>query len=251
MKTTKYLIAAAFLATGLFAGCKKGDSSYGVAANDKVMGPTANITFQVQTVPQRPGYMLQWNSGSLITSKIIFNGTILNGNVGELMTFDAPALKTIDLTKSSLTTLGSVNVAYEKYLRASFAADIDPINSVTSLVLQGYFYPVPPPSGVAPFSPIPIEIAISTHAVLNSVMLSNLLINKSNYVATLSLDVNQLTSGISPFMLTTATITNGTILIDNESNPELFGIVVKNLENYMINVQLSAQLMNTVSNPVQ
>ncbi len=251
MKTIKYLIAAVIVSTALFTGCKKEDRNDSLTAYEaKKMGPRANITYRLQTIPQRPGYMLQWNSGSVITTNIVFNGSIINGDVGELMSFDSPGLKTIDLTKASLTTLGSVNVAYNKYLRGNFAVEIDPVNSMTSLILNGYFYPIPPPTGAIPFSPVPIEIAVSTHAVLNSVQLANLYIDKSNYIATISLDINQLTHGLTQAMLNGAALTDGTLLISNESNPLLYGIIVKNMENYMLNLQFSAQLMNT-ANPVQ
>ena len=86
---------------------------------------------------------------------------------------------------------------------------------------------------------------------LNSVMLSNLPINNGIYTAIISMDVNQLTLGIDDAALSVAAKTNGAILITNESNPNLYGIVVKNLENYMMNLKLSVNAMSTPANPVQ
>lgn len=65
------------------------------------------------------------------------------------------------------------------------------------------------------------------------------------------MDVNQLTLGIDDAALSVAAKTNGAILITNESNPNLYGIVVKNLENYMMNLKLSVNAMSTPANPVQ
>ena len=84
MKPIKYIIAAAFVTTAMFAGCKKDDTNTGTAAYDtRLMAPAANITFQVQTIPQRPGYMLQWTSGSMITDEVLFRGTFMAGNAVE------------------------------------------------------------------------------------------------------------------------------------------------------------------------
>ena len=147
--------------------------------------------------------------------------------------------------------MGTVRVPYNNYLRGIFTIGLNPVNSVTSLDLKGQYYQIQPPSHTAPFSPVPVEIAISTSVALNSVMLANLPINKGAYTAVISMDVNELTHGIDDAALSIATKTNGAILITNESNPALYGIVVKNLENYMLNVQLSVENMSTPTNPAQ
>ncbi len=253
MKKIKYLIAAAFVSTALFAGCKKYDTtSSGTADYDRLKAPSANITIQVQTIPQRPGYMLAWTSGQMITSEVMFTGSFLNGDPVEQQSYVSTGFNTIDLVTPSVTTLGSVDVPYHTYLRGFFTIGINPINSVTSLDLKGQYYQIQPPShGIAPFNPVPVEIAISTPVALNSVMLSNLPINNGIYTAIISMDVNQLTLGIDDAALSVAAKTNGAILITNESNPNLYGIVVKNLENYMMNLKLSVNAMSTPANPVQ
>jgi hypothetical protein len=248
MKTTKYLIAAAFAATSLFAACKKDNNSTGGAAYDtKLMAPTANINYRVQTIPQRPGYMLQWTSGSMITSEVIFTGTFINGDPVEQRSYEGKGFNTIDLVTPSITNLGVVNVPYNNYLRAIFTIELSPINSLTSLVLKGQYYQIQPPSGIAPFQPVPVELAISTPVALNAVMQSKLRINNGNYIATIAMDVNQLTNGIDDALLSTAARTNGMILISNQSNPNLYGIVVKNLEDYLMNMQLTVE---ATSSPV-
>ncbi len=250
MKKIKYLIAAALVGTAAITSCNKGDTQYGAAANDNLAVSNADIIFQVQVNPQRPGYMLQWTAGSMITSEVMFTGTFVNGDPVEQKSYSGKAFNTIDLVTPSVTTVGGVNVPYHDYLRGFFTVALNPINSVTSLELKGQYLQIQPPSGaLAPFVPVPVTIAITTPVALNSVMLSNLPINKSRYVATITMDVNQLTNGIDDAALSAAARTDGGILITNESNPNLYGIVVKNLENYFMNVQLSAQNVNVPITP--
>jgi len=252
MKTIKYLIAAAVVSTALFAGCKKGDTTNtSTGAYDKLMGPAANITVRVQNIPQRPGYMLQWTSGSMITGNVLFTGSYTGGNAEHQEVYQSNAMAKIDLVTSSVTNLGSVTVPYNKYIRGIFTVGLAPINSVTSLELSGQYYQIQPPSATAPFQPVPVIIAISTTVAVNSVMLYNLPIDRGLYTATISMDINKLTNGIDDAALSAAAKTNGAILITNESNPALYDIVVKNLENYRMNLQLSAVEMSTPANPAQ
>ena len=254
MKPIKYLIAAALVSSALFTGCTKDASTSGTAAYDtKTMAPMANITFRVQTIPQRPGYMLQWTEGSMITSEVSFTGSFLNGDPVEQQTYQSKGYKVIDLVTPSITTIGTVSVPYHNYLTAMFAVNLNPINSTTSLVLKGQYYQIQPPSGIAPnpFKPVPVIIAISTQATLNGMRLSKLGIDQGNYTVTIDMDVNQLTNGIDDAAMSVAAQTNGTIIISNESNPNLYGVIVKNLESYMMNLQFAVQATGTPVNPAQ
>ena len=54
----------------------------------------------------------------------------------------------------------------------------------------------------------------------------------SSYIAVTTIDLSTVTSGITATMLLNAKLTNGTIVISDESNQNLYGMVIDNLEQH-------------------
>ena len=252
MKTTKYLLTAAVVSAALFTGCSKKDNNYNLAEDRAMPGPpVSNVTVVLQNIKQRPGYMLQWNSGTLTTADILFTGEHAYGNMVEMVKYNTKVVKSIDLVTPSVTNLGAIAVPLGNYLSGSFGIDLLGISSANSiklanaLYLEGVYYPIPPPGSTATTitDPIPVRVIVNTPVILSSEWLNKLAINRPAYTATMSFNVGHLAAGIDENMLKNAVRTNGTVYITSTSNQNIYKIIVNNLENNLMEVQLSASDM--------
>jgi hypothetical protein len=96
-----------------------------------------------------------------------------------------------------------------------------------------------------PMQQTPIQLLITQRILLNSQSVYNSTIDQPAYTANLSLDLSQITNGIDPGMLQNAEMINGTIIISNSVNSNLYNIIVNNLQNYQLNAQLTPQVLTT------
>jgi len=254
MKTTKYLLAAV-LAGAVLTGCSKKDNNYNIAAVTALqMKPTASVSLVVQTTGQKPGGMLDWTMGTMTATQIQFDGVQLKGDVFDLAEYTGKTIKSIDILTPSSSTLGALAVPFDTYTRAFFAIKLAPggVTSSTglsnSLFLNGLFYPRNAnTSAKTTIEPVPIQIIVNDPVLMKSVWLANLTLRQRNYSATFVIDVNNITLGIDEAMLNNAVRPYGVIYITKTTNQNLYGIVVRNLENHMMGLQMSAELMNSVN----
>ena len=170
MKAVNYLIAAGVISAAL-SGCSKSDNSYLMASETILPAPpTANVSVTVQTMRQKPGYMLQWNTGMITATQLQVTGVHYVGNMLQASEYDDKVRKSIDILTPSLFTLGTVAVPTDLYDHLSLGIKLAPgglTNSGSmdnSLFLSGSFYSVPPPDPKGPnasrnsFDPVPIQI---------------------------------------------------------------------------------------------
>ena len=254
MKTTRYLLAASIAVAALTAGCSKQDNNYNVAADQLLPAkPAANVLVRLQVERQRPGYMFQWNTGSITTSDVVFNGVHLIGNMLNKQEFTAEAVRSIDIIRPSVTDLGTIAVPFDTYTHASIGIGLlglksaNSMNLANSLYLDGYYYPVPPPGARSVTDPIPVKVSVNGPVVMNSKWLDQVLINKADYIATVSINVFGLTAGLDQRMLNAAEQVNGTIYINSTTNQDIYRIIVANLQDNIMPVQLSTPL-NSIAN---
>ncbi len=262
MKTINYVIAAAMVGA-MLSGCSKKDNNYNMASETIIpAAPKANVSVIVQTMRQKPGYMLQWNTGRITATQLQATGVHLIGNMLQATEYDQKVIRSIDILTPGIFTLGSVAVPYDLYDHMSFGLQLAPVGLTNSgrldnsLYLSGSFYSVPPPDPMRPtasknsFNPVPIQIIVNDAVVMNTAWLDKIRLSEPGYSATLFIDVNSITSGIDDVMLKNAVKTNGVIYITNISNQNLYGIILKNLENHLMEVRMSALLLNMSSNPI-
>ena len=261
MKTINYLIAAGLISAAL-TGCSKSDNS-SLMASETVLPvtPNDNVSVMVQTMRQKPGYMLQWNTGTITTNQLQVTGVHLIGNMLQASEYHDQAIKSIDILTPSLFTLGTIAVPYGLYDHMSLGLLLARGGLTNSgrldnpLFLSGLFYSVPPPDPKGPnaartsFDPVPIQIIVNDVVVMNTVWMDMIRLSQPNYTAKFVIDVNRITSGIDDIMLNNAVRTNGVIYITNTSNQDLYGIILKNLENHMMEVNMAAMSLNTGSSP--
>ncbi len=241
MKTIKYMIAAGIISAALITGCNKENSlESGLTGTAAATNGSANVTYQLRTLLPPAGTLIKWDKGSITSSGLFFYGSHLEGNMVSKETFEGKGSGTWDLFSNPV--LGTVNVPFNNYLGVSLAVGLNPLNGTNSLSLSGVFG-VPPTGNIAvPAQPIPVQVIINEPIVLNTVWTSNVVINQPAYAAAILLDMNGITNGIDAAMLENAQATNGTIFITSNSNQNLYGIIVANLQNNMINVEFSPGL---------
>ena len=250
MKTLKYMIAAALISATFFTGCKKGDNPLGTAANEISKEGTivsSNLNYRLGAASQTSNTLIQWNKGYVTASELFFNGLLIDGSVIKPGREMAKSGVTVDLFVPS--SLGTVQVPFNVYSGASANVNLNPLNGNSSLWLAGTAAIINTVPDMPPVKMRPVQLIIDQPVTLTSEVINNVKISQLNYTVTLTMDLNQLTSGIDAGMLENAMINNGIILISAKDNPNLYGIIFKNLQNNLLKMQLSTQLINT-SNPV-
>ena len=241
MKTIKYMIAAGIISAALITGCNKENSlESGLTSTAAATNGSANVTYQLRTLLPPAGALIKWDKGSITSSALFFYGSHIEGNMVSKETFEGKAPGTWDLFSSPV--LGTVNVPFNDYLGVSLAVGLSPMNETNPLFLSGVFGKPPTGNIAAPAQPMPVQVVISEPIVLNTVWTSNVVINQPAYTAAILLDMNALTNGIDATMLENAQVTNGTIFITGQSNQNLYGMIVTNLKNNLINVEFSPSL---------
>ena len=113
MKPIKLMIALAFGGAVIFQSCKKNDNNYVATPASKNIANTQNniasgnfteaagiINCQLTVIFPDPTPQLQWNSGYITTTSLVFNGTHIVGNMLSQTTFPTQINQTIQLSKS-------------------------------------------------------------------------------------------------------------------------------------------------------
>lgn len=244
MKTIRYMIAAATMSAALFMGCTKENSPErglsDVAVNAKAINKidgNATIFYQLQTLLP-PSATIKWTSGNITASEDILNISRTEGNVIEKFTLTGDVRRTYDLFSDPV--IGSVNVPYYRYTGIATTIELfsrSP-NSDISLALNGVFRVNPGDAA------IPVRVNIDQPLALNSIWISNVLVNSPVYTALITLDMSQVTNGITTTMFENAGLTNGTLVISSTSNPDLYAIIVNNFQDMTLNLQLNAPNTN-------
>ncbi len=238
MKKMRYIFAAATISAALIAGCNKANSPesglMGAAANASTIAPVAGsaiVTLQLKTLLP-PSPMITWESGTIDASEDIINASRLEGNMVKKYTFGNKEARTYNLM--GINTIGSVSVPYYNYLGMSASIQANPIDRSTAVILAGAFRAVPGSSR------IPLTVNINQNIALTTMWISNVNINQPAYTALITLDMSQIANGITSTMLQNA-VANGAIVISQSSNPDLYSIILNNLQNMQLNMQINTQ----------
>ena len=259
MKTIKYLLVVA-LAGAALTGCSKKDSNYNVVADNVLPSlPNANLSLVVQTIAQKPGGLVKWDMGGIAATQIVFDGTQFTG--GDMLTlaeYTDKAIKAIDIVHPSTTNLGAVLVPFGKYQRVTFGLKLAPVGVTTtaslanSLFLSGSYYSTATANPMArgAFGPVPVQVIINDPVLMNSTWFSKVTLQQSNYAVNFVIDVNNVMAGIDETMLNNAVRTNGVVYITNVSNQNLYGFIIKNLENHLMEARMSVPPVNVISTNV-
>ena len=186
---------------------------------------TSGVTFQLLTLLP-PGALVVWNTGYLTTTALQADGYYPVGNSEHALHFAAPTGKpgqTVQLF--SPVVLGSVPVSPGSYNSMDFSLVLGQDMSAASFYLSGTCTL----NGV--YVPVQISVIQSLEMTAhwgNSVTINN---NGQSYTASMTLDLAQVTNGITTQMLAAAQRSNGTIVISSNWNNNLYHLMLSNLQN--------------------
>jgi hypothetical protein len=212
MKRTLLLLAGA---TSLLFSCKK-ESDVDNNANE------STVTYQLATTnsasPGQAGEVgrtaatfLSWTGGTASVSEIKFEAKGDNK-----VEYKSSVSKTIDLA-SALNTLGGIGVPYGTYEKIEFKIRFVPTATTPSLELLGTYTPTN--GGTA----VPVVVRFNEPFELKFEKKTPTTIDaNTDYTALGTLALGFLNQGVVESWLSGATQTNGSIVISNNSNTNLY-----------------------------
>lgn len=249
----KQIILAALITSAIFAGCTKENNETLIANNtgkritdgpgkevgalntdvngvhnniDGATNAPYGIMFQFITT-RPPGALVQWNGGYMNNSSIGLTACLQVGDMRQRLQFETQTGHLLEF--ASPVTLGIVVADPTTYYLMIPRITLMPSNKVSALFLMGT-------TRIQEFAaPVPIEIRIDQPIDLTAEWKQNVTIGKTQVLtAVLSLDLAQVTNGITPGMLVNAERTNGVIVLSANSNTQLYQAIVANLQNNLM-----------------
>lgn len=221
MKMKMLLTASAFGLIGL-TSCKKDSTASGVDSTFSYQLKTINRTSMVgktETTNRTAGANIDWTSGSAFTNQLKFEAENNNSEVE----FKQSAAQQLDLFAAS-AALGNITIPAGTYSEVEFKAFLVPNGSTPALELKGTFT-----SGTVT---LPITFTVSSNVELKAEKNNVTVAQGEKYSALNTLDLSQLTRGITETALNNARLTNGAIVISSSSNSSLYTILLNNLNSH-------------------
>jgi hypothetical protein len=207
----KNLLALLIVAAVGFSSCSKNDN------DDDLVG----VTYFLKTTNRTSG-PITWSSGTGSGKQIEFNGTVNGTRVQETKLSFEP----VDFFAANTATINQIKVPAGNYTDVEMNFEMIPSRN-PALQLKGSFSGTPVTLNLENF----VEISTKT-ATMN-------LESGKNYAATMILDLAAITNGITSAMLTSATRTNGEIIISFNSNVALYSTITGNINNKVHTVEVS------------
>jgi len=193
MKKIGTMITAALISTTIFTACSKDSSMTDTAATPQnSVALTSTLLYQLQVQFPPSDRLIKWNKGYLSETELIFNATPqASDDVHNTEQFTTQEQTTIDLFNNPV--LGKVNVPFGFYTSLSFS---DMLAASNSFVLYGTFN-LYTSALQGNMQLIPVILTINQPLVINSSTIGSAAINSSNYVVTLSLNMADITNGLT------------------------------------------------------
>lgn len=219
MKTL--LTASTFGLFGIIS-CKKESTASGANSTFSYQLKTINRTSVVGktgTTTRTTGANIDWTSGSAFANQLKFEAENNNSEVE----FKQNAAQQLDLFAAS-ATLGNITIPAGTYNEVEFKAFLVPNGTLPALELKGTFT-----SGI---TTLPVSFTVNSNVELKAEKNNVTVAQGEKYSALNSLDLSQLTRGITETALTNARLTNGAIVISASSNSSLYTILLNNLNSH-------------------
>ena len=253
-----------FISTIIFAGllsaCNKNDQpSLGSPATQTInYNNTSLVNYRLNTLQPGSRSIFHWSDGYINVTQLRFNDFHPLGDAYTDQIFGNQVQQMASISDQAL--LGYVPIPAIKCDAATFALVLGSPGLLKTtarssiaapyhaLYLNGSYnsaIDMPPARG------IPVQVVIDDSVQINTQYLYNLSIVKTSYTASIQFSLDQLGNGITANMMNNAIITNGTIYITSANNQNLYEMIVHNLQDNMMQVQLTTQLIGTASAPVQ
>jgi hypothetical protein len=193
--------------------CKKNNGSSGFTYK-------LTTTNRVNAVGRVEAGNVSWSSGYASANLLKFEAK--NGSGAEVE-YKNGVSQHIDVFSSLATAIGSIDLPQGSYSEIEFKAELAPSGSDAALELTGVFS-----SGT---STTPIVFSVTGPLEIKTEKNNVVISDNASYTALTTLNLTQLTSGITEAMLNSATKTNGKIIISSSINTSIYNIMLSNLDN--------------------
>jgi hypothetical protein len=163
---------------------------------------------------------ISWSSGYGTSNLLKFEAK--NGT-GTEVEYKSSMAQRVDIFSSLAAAIGTINLPQGTYSEIEFKAELAPSGSDAALELNGTFTSGTIATPVVFTVSSPLEIKTER----NNVVISD----NASYTALTTLNLSQLTSGITEVMLNSATKTNGKIIISASTNTSIYNRMLSNLDS--------------------
>ena len=220
MKMKTVILPATLLFLG-FTSCKKESTAETSASFRYRLQATnpASVIARTATNLRTESVNVTWTAGKAMANELKFEAENSKGEVA----FKQKTAQQIDLFASN-STLGSIALPAGSYSEVEFKAVLAPANASPALELSGSFTT----NGITRT----IQFIVSAPVELKAEKKNVTVAQGAAYSAVNSLDLSQLTNGVSEAALGSATVTNGVIILSASSNTGLYNTLLKNLGNH-------------------
>lgn len=217
----KLIITAAVLLQLSLVSCKKesvSDTNASFTYQLKTANPSSAINRMAGTA-RTEAVSLQWTGGIASANQLKFEAENSSGEIE----FKQNVAQQINLFAST-STLGNITIPPGTYSEVEFKAFLSPSGNTPALELTGNLT-----AGTLSKTVVfRVNTAIELKAEKNNVTVAT----GATYSALNTIDLSELTRGITEADLTNATLTNGQLLISANSNSNLYSAILNNLNKH-------------------
>lgn len=232
MKTVIFKISLLLLLLVIITSCTKKNAvppSKKLSYQFKVITTAVPLSENINssTLNTAAGASITWQSGYANVSSISFDGQVQNDNNNEENNFSEPQVYKVDLFSSN-QLLGNIDIATGTYHNVEIKVELKQTLTDSALFLKGIYTSV---SGN-----IPVELSLNGNngGLLEiPVTAQDLTIGTmDSYIALINLHLDKLMVGLTSGDFDSATVTNGSILINSSSNITIYNKIIANIYNF-------------------
>lgn len=216
------LLAAALLASVAMVSCRKNnsmDASTGGANTNGNLNYTITVTNPNGSTQKTTANNFTWTSGFAYPRYVKFEAKTENSKFEYTSTNDAR----VDLMAVTTTNFGGFTIPNGDYKEIEVKIKLDKKGGEPALQLDGQF-----DNGVVN---VPVTLIIDENIELKSEVKDVTITSDMDFTAATQLDLSALMDGITTQMLMSVTLTDGRLIISDDTNKAIYWVIVKNLRD--------------------
>ena len=187
----------------------------------KVQTPSAHLALSGPVSAAGPSGTITWQSGYANVASISFEGMDQQEHQNEDVCSE-PQVYKVDLFSLS-QLIGNVDIAVVDYHHVDIKIELKKTPTDSALFLKGVYGSIPVELSLDEGNDNTEVIAIAKDLAVGV---------KDTYVSVINLHLDKLLTGVSASDLDSATLTNGTLYINSNSNPAIYSKILANLGNF-------------------
>ena len=228
------LILSAAAAAVLFSACRKDNVAPDTRAVLGYQLTVADPSAAIQGKVAADG-AIQWTAGYAYPHTMRFGVKADGSKYSENHVTDYRTLDTarIDLFAQVAEGFGHVALAQEIYKEVELRIELKPRAVYPALQLKGTY------TSSMGTAALPVTLQVFDGCEIKTEVKDISIDKKTNFDAVTTLNLSALSNGITETMIANAELTDGTLLISNTTNRELYNVILGNLTNNRHAVQVS------------